>query len=55
MDTYVRRIFIKLDVSDRTSAVIKGITRGIVIASEPQIEQAIRARQPDYSGPKETE
>lgn len=55
VDTYVRRIFIKLDVSDRTSAVIKGITRGIVIASEPLIEQAIRARQPDYSGSKETE
>ncbi len=55
VDTYARRIFLKLGVSDRTSAVIKGITRGLVIASEPQIEQAIRARQPDYDGPKDPE
>ena len=46
VDTYVRRIFAKLDVSDRTSAVIKGVTRGLIIASEPQIDAAIRARQP---------
>ena len=46
VDTYVRRIFAKLDVSDRTSAVVKGVTRGLVIASEPRIDAAIRARQP---------
>lgn len=46
VDTYVRRIFAKLGVSDRTSAVVKGVTRGLVIASEPEIDAAIRARQP---------
>lgn len=46
VDTYVRRIFSKLGVSDRTSAVVKGVTRGLVIASEPRIDAAIRARQP---------
>ncbi|MCA8900295.1 MAG: LuxR family transcriptional regulator [Hyphomonas sp.] len=46
VDTYVRRIFQKLNVSDRTSAVVKGVTRGIVIASEPAIDRAIEARQP---------
>ena len=46
VDTYVRRIFSKLDVSDRTSAVVKGVTRGLVIASEPRIDAAIQARQP---------
>ena len=46
VDTYVRRIFSKLGVSDRTSAVVKGVTRGLVIASEPRIDAAIQARQP---------
>jgi len=46
VDTYVRRLFAKLHVSDRTSAVVKGVTRGLVIASEPRIEVAVRARQP---------
>ena len=46
VDTYVRRIFSKLEVSDRTSAVVIGVTRGLVIASEPKIDAAIRARQP---------
>ena len=46
VDTYVRRIFSKMDVSDRTSAVVKGVMRGLVIASEPGIDEAIRARQP---------
>lgn len=46
VDTYVRRIFTKLNVSDRTSAVVKGVTRGLVIASEPKIDAAIQARQP---------
>ncbi|MEZ6001407.1 LuxR C-terminal-related transcriptional regulator [Hyphomonas sp.] len=55
VDTYARRIFLKLNVSDRTSAVIKGVSRGIVIASEPQIEKAIRDRHPDYGVSKETE
>ena len=45
VDTYVRRIFVKLDVSDRTSAVIKGVSRGIVIATDPQVEEAIRDRR----------
>ena len=45
IDTYVRRIFAKLDVSDRTSAVVKGVTRGLVVASEPKIDAAMRARQ----------
>nr|WP_321361345.1 LuxR C-terminal-related transcriptional regulator [uncultured Hyphomonas sp.] len=55
VDTYARRIFQKLKVSDRTSAVIKGITRGLVIASDPEIEEAIRARQPGSDGPKDAE
>ncbi|MEZ5945922.1 MAG: LuxR C-terminal-related transcriptional regulator [Hyphomonas sp.] len=46
VDTYARRIYSKLGVSDRTSAVIKGVTRGFVVASEPKIDDAIRARQP---------
>jgi DNA-binding CsgD family transcriptional regulator len=55
VDTYVKRIFSKLSVSDRTSAVVKGVTRGLVIASEPQIEQAIRDRQPGSDGSAQTE
>lgn len=46
VDTYVRRIFAKMDVSDRTSAVLKGVARGLVAASEPRIDAIIRARQP---------
>lgn len=46
VDTYVRRIFSKMNVSDRTSAVVKGVVRGLVIASDPEIDAAIRARQP---------
>ena len=46
VDTYIRRLFAKLNVSDRTSAVVKGVSRGLVVASDPQIEEAIRARQP---------
>ena len=55
VDTYVRRIFTKLNVSDRTSAVVKGVTRGFVIASEPRIDAAIRARQPRTSPDSSTE
>jgi LuxR family transcriptional regulator, quorum-sensing system regulator CciR len=47
VDTYVRRLFAKLHVSDRTSAVVKGVTRGLVIASEPRIEAAILDREPE--------
>lgn len=30
VDTYLRRIFVKLDVSDRTSAAIRGVSRGLI-------------------------
>lgn len=43
--TYIKRIFAKLDVFDRTSAVMKGVTRGLVIATDPQIERAIEERR----------
>lgn len=43
--TYVKRTFAKLGVYDRTSAVMKGVTRGLVIASDPKIDAAILARQ----------
>ena len=45
VNTYVKRIFSKLDVFDRTSAVMKGVIRGLVIASDPKIEAAIQARE----------
>lgn len=43
--TYVKRIFAKLDVFDRTSAVMKGVMRGLVIASDPSIEAEAQARR----------
>jgi DNA-binding CsgD family transcriptional regulator len=43
--TYVKRIFAKLDVFDRTSAVMKGVMRGLVIASDPDVEAAALARR----------
>jgi LuxR family quorum-sensing system transcriptional regulator CciR len=43
--TYVKRIFAKLDVFDRTSAVMKGVMRGLVIASDPNVEAAAQARR----------
>lgn len=45
ISTYVKRIFAKLDVFDRTSAVMRGVIRGLVIASDPKIDAAIRERQ----------
>ncbi|HPE46908.1 MAG TPA: LuxR C-terminal-related transcriptional regulator [Hyphomonas sp.] len=51
VDTYVRRIFVKFDVSDRTSAVVKGVSRGLVVASDRPVERAIRARQPKAMKP----
>jgi len=46
VDTYVRRIFVKFDVSDRTSAVVTGVSRGLVVPSDRPVDRAIRARQP---------
>ena len=43
--TYVKRIFAKLEVFDRTSAVTKGVTRGLVIASDPEVEAEALARR----------
>ncbi len=43
--TYVKRIFAKLEVFDRTSAVMKGVMRGLVIASDPDVEAEARARR----------
>jgi len=43
--TYVKRIFAKLDVFDRTSAVMKGVMRGLVIASDPNVEAAAQQRR----------
>lgn len=45
VSTYVKRIFAKLEVFDRTSAVMRGVIRGLVIASDPEIDAAIRERQ----------
>ena len=43
--TYVKRIFAKLDVFDRTSAVMKGVMRGLVIASDPAVDAEAMARR----------
>lgn len=43
--TYVKRIFTKLEVFDRTSAVMKGVMRGLVIASDPEVEAEAIARR----------
>ncbi|OYW87048.1 MAG: hypothetical protein B7Z20_06020 [Sphingobium sp. 32-64-5] len=32
VDTYLRRIFGKLDVSDRTSAAVRGVSMGLIVA-----------------------
>ena len=32
VDTYMRRIYVKLDVSDRTSAAVKGVGMGLIAA-----------------------
>ena len=32
VDTYLRRIFEKLDVADRTSAAVKGVSMGLIRA-----------------------
>lgn len=32
VDTYLRRIFVKLDVSDRTSAAVRGVGMGLIAA-----------------------
>ena len=32
VDTYLRRIFEKLDVTDRTSAAVKGVSMGLIRA-----------------------
>ena len=51
VDTYFRRIYAKLDVSDRGAAVATGIARGALIASNPRISPAMRRRQPNEDGP----
>lgn len=44
IDTYIRRIFAKLDVTDRTAACMRAYSRGLIITDE--IEQRIeRAKQ----------
>jgi DNA-binding CsgD family transcriptional regulator len=51
INTYVRRIFSKLSVTDRTSAVLRGIARGYILASDIVIDSAVlRRTQKDESG-----
>lgn len=44
VDTYVRRLFTKLDAHDRTTAVIRGLSRGLIVAPDAQIDKFIERR-----------
>ena len=47
VDMYVRRVFAKLDVTDRTGAVLRGYAMGMIVSNEhQQFMDAARARDP---------
>ncbi len=45
VNTYVKRIFAKMNVFDRTSAVMKGVQHGLVIVSDTASERVVGKRQ----------
>ena len=45
VDTYCRRIFTKLDVSDRLSAVLSGISHGILKPGDQVMMDSIQRRK----------
>ena len=48
VDIYVRRIFAKLGVTDRTTAVLRGYALGLVVSNDhDQLMAAARARAPE--------
>lgn len=50
IDTYIRRIFAKLDVTDRTAACMRAHSRGLIVTDE--IEQRVeRAKRLDLDPP----
>lgn len=52
VNTYVNRVFAKLGVFDRTSAVMEGVRRGLVIVSDPIAElvaDQMRTKRPTGS------
>lgn len=46
IDTYFRRIYAKLDVSDRAAAVAKAVARGVMLTAEASISSGMMRRQP---------
>ncbi len=44
VNTYVRRIFTKLGVTDRTTAVLRGVARGFILAADIVIDSAVLRR-----------
>lgn len=49
VDTYFRRIYAKLDVSDRGAAVATAVARGVLVPSDMRVSKAMLRRQPDPS------
>lgn len=49
VDTYFRRIYAKLDVSDRGAAVATAVARGALVPSDMRVSRAMVKRQPDPS------
>ncbi|WP_300377617.1 LuxR family transcriptional regulator [Henriciella sp.] len=50
VDTYFRRIYAKLDVSERGAAVAAAVARGIIVASDMRISDAMLRRQQGRPG-----
>lgn len=45
VDTYIRRIYEKLGVSDRAAAVAKAVSSGVLLATDATITESMRLRQ----------
>ncbi len=52
IDTYIRRIFAKLDVTDRTAACMRAYTRGLVVSEEVEkrVERAEQIKRDNFPG-----
>ena len=46
VDTYFRRIYAKLDVSDRGAAVATAVARGVLVPTDTRLSTAMMGRQP---------
>ena len=52
VDVYVRRVFAKLDVSDRTTAAVKALSLGLIVSTDyERIVREASKLQPDKSDP----